>query len=94
MTEEKLISRSHLQKELKFYGVDMSTGDFNDLLAEMHHNLAPSWTSEQLLYHPYDALRFCAAIRSRSKDGLPDEMILRRLQNIRKQGLEDVSAAE
>lgn len=73
-----------LADELKSYGCDIDPDEFRDLTAEMLHNMHRAWTDEELLYHPYDALRYCAAIRARSQDSLPDDLILRTLVNTRK----------
>lgn len=81
-----LVAGARLEKELKFYGCDMDPGQFNDLLAEMHHNMHPAWNPEQLLYHPTYGATFVKAIRARSSDTLPEEMILRRLRNMQKAG--------
>lgn len=73
-----------LQEELKFYGSEMPDEDFNTLLSKVHEVLAPGLSEEQLLYQPTLAFRLCEIMRLRAGNGLPDEMILRRLQNIRK----------
>jgi hypothetical protein len=73
-----------LQEELKFYGSEMTDDKFNTLLSQVHEVLAPGLSEEQLLYQPTLALRLCEVMRLRAGAGLPDEMILRRLQNIRK----------
>jgi hypothetical protein len=73
-----------LEAELLLFGSPTDAVEFEEVLQELHAVLHPSWTSEQLLYHPREALRFCEAIRARCGQGLPDEMVLRRLTNIRK----------
>lgn len=73
-----------LQEELKFYGSQMTDESFNTLLSQVHEVIAPALSEEQLLYQPTLALRLCEVMRLRAGAGLPDEMILRRLQNIRK----------
>jgi hypothetical protein len=73
-----------LESELKLFGATVGAEQFKELLADLHNALHPSWTEEQLLYHPRDGLRYCEAIRARAGQGLPDEMILRRLNNLRK----------
>lgn len=76
-----------LETELKLYGCDVGADMFEETLANLMGAMFPNRNSEQLLYYPYDALRFCEAVRSATRcQGLPDEMILRRLQNIRKRG--------
>lgn len=73
-----------LEAELKLYGCDQDAIQFNEIVGELHAVLHPSWTFEQLLYHPRDAAQYCEAVRARCGRGLPDEMILRRLNNLRK----------
>ena len=41
-----------LKTELEEYGSDESPEDFNDILAELHHNLHPQWNTEEVLYRP------------------------------------------
>jgi hypothetical protein len=86
MTEPSLMSGGRLLTELQFYGCDLAPAAFNDLLTELHLSMNPQLNPEQLLYRPYDGLRYCAAVRARTRDSLPDEMILRRLRNIQKAG--------
>lgn len=73
-----------LTDELKLYGATVDADEFNDIIQELHAVMHPAWTSEQLLYHLRDGLRYCDAVRARCGQGLPDEMILRRLNNKRK----------
>lgn len=73
-----------LAEELKLYGSDTGAEDFNDIIGELHAVMHPMWNTEQLLYRPRDEVRYCEAVRARCGQGLPDEMILRRLNNIRK----------
>ncbi len=73
-----------LDKELELYGVSMEPKRFKELLGDLHINMHRAWTEEQLLYHPQDAIIFCHAVRHRCGPGLPDEMILRALNNLRK----------
>ena len=75
-----------LEKELEFYGCSMPADEFNDLLADLHHNMHRGWNSEQLLYRPSYGTVFVEAVRARSSQGLPEEMILRRLRNLSKKG--------
>lgn len=73
-----------LHKELKQFGCDLTPDQFRDIVLGLRQAMHGTWTDEELLYHPYDALRFCAAVRARSRDSLPDELVLRTLVNIRK----------
>ena len=75
-----------LADELALYGSGADPEAFREVLQELHAIMHPAWTSEQLLYRPADALRFCEAVRARCGPGLPDEAILRRLTNLRKHG--------
>ena len=73
-----------LDKELDLYGSQVTGADFNDILRELHKNMHPHLNTEQLLYETDAQHRFCEAVRARAGQGLPNNMILRRLQNIRK----------
>jgi len=76
-----------LEDELRLYGCDISAQDFESRLADLLAAMYPNMNTEQLLYYPDQAKQYCEAVRSSVKcPGLPDEMILRRLQNIRKRG--------
>lgn len=78
-----------LEDELRLYGCDLTPQDFENTLANLLAAMFPNVNSEQLLYEPCRAKRYCEAVRCSTKcHGLPDEMILRRLQNIRKRGPE------
>ena len=78
-----------LREELRILGYDggeYSEDEFRDIIQEVFAVLHPSWTDEQLLFRPPDGMRFCEAVRCRTSKGLPDELILRTLVNIRKSG--------
>ncbi len=76
-----------LEDELKLYGCEVSADEFESRLADLLAAMYPNLNTEQILYHPDNAKRYCEAVRCSVKcPGLPDEMILRRLQNIRKRG--------
>lgn len=76
-----------LEDELRLYGCNKSPTDFEDTLVTLLGAMYPQMNTEQLLYFPDLAKRYCEAVRSAvGCQGLPDEMILRRLQNIRKAG--------
>ncbi len=76
-----------LEDELKLYGCNLTPDEFEGILADLLSAMYPNVNSEQLLYDPNRALRYCEAVRSATGcKGLADEMILRRLQNIRKRG--------
>lgn len=78
--------RMLLAKELALYGCEMDPVEFNELLADLHHAMHPSWNPEQLLYAPTYGIVYVKAVRARSIGSLPEEMILRRLRNIQKAG--------
>jgi hypothetical protein len=76
-----------LADELRLYGCECDPLEFHDILVELLHAMHPDWNQEQLLYHPTDGLGYVRAVRCRARcDGLPEEVILRRLNNIRKNG--------
>ncbi len=75
-----------LIKELLRYGSPMSAMGFEKLLKELHEAMNPSGNIETLLYNPKEAIKFTDAVREKAGKNLPDEMILRRLQNLRKSG--------
>lgn len=75
-----------LEKELALYGSRISDAEFNATIKKLHAAMHPQWKGEELLYEPEHGRRFCAAVRARCGEGLPDNMILRRLNNIRKKG--------
>jgi hypothetical protein len=81
-----------LAKELKALGFDrgeFTLAEFRDVVQEVFAVLHPSWTDEELLFNPHDALRFCDAVRCRTCLGIPDNFILRTLVNVRKHALAD-----
>lgn len=76
-----------LEDELKLYGAKVTDpAAFCDILADVHHAMCPSLTVEQLTFRPSLGVVYIAAVRGRAGEGLPEEMILRRLTNIRKRG--------
>jgi hypothetical protein len=75
-----------LPDELSLYGATVDADAFNRMLLEIHQSMCPQWNAEQLLYHPTTNLVFVRAVQARAGEGLPEEMILRRLNNLRKRG--------
>lgn len=73
-----------LAEELKLFGSAVDAAEFNDTIQVLHAVMHPAWNAEQLLYQLDHAKRFCEAVRAGAGQGLPDEMILRRLNNTRK----------
>lgn len=68
------------------FGVNLTRQDLSDLMvsnfAEVYRD---SWTIDELLLHPREAVRFCDDVRR--KHGyfdLPDDIILRSILNRRK----------
>jgi hypothetical protein len=81
-----MMSPMKLEDELRLYGCDLTPQVFENTLANLLAALfPPNVSSEQLLHEPDRAKRYCDAVRrSTGCEELPDEMILRRLQNVRK----------
>ncbi len=74
-----------LSKELESLGCKLDETEFRETLLELHVILHPSWTDEELLFHPRDASVYCEAIRFKTEcSALPDHLILRTLINTRK----------
>src|SRR5580704_4561892 len=73
-----------LAAELKLYGVEFDTDQFNNLLTELRVAMAPTMSIEDFVCHLDDAKQFCNAVRSRVGGPLPDWVICRRLLNLRK----------
>ena len=74
-----------LKDELPRYGCDTAPQEFKEIVRELKAVMFPSWTDEELLYHPRNALDLVNAVRSRVRcGGLPDFLVLRALGNSRK----------
>lgn len=73
-----------LASELKQYGAKVSAEEFNDMLQELYYAMGYVLTVDEFLCHPDEAKRFCCEVRRKVGKKLPDDMILRRLLNIRK----------
>ncbi len=78
-----------LETRLRSLGYTDKQEEFETILADVFFALCPDWTDEELLFHPDDAKTYCHAVRCRTTKGLPDELILRALINIRKRGSEE-----
>jgi len=85
-TKKAPVSGCALATELAFYSCETDANEFNELLTDLHVNMHPSWSPEQLLYRPTYGTAFVNAVRARAGSSLPEEMILRRLRNIQKAG--------
>jgi hypothetical protein len=81
--------------EAKLYGWKEDYEAFMDVLAQVKNTMYAEWTDETLTFHPYDALRYCEAVRSLSKcQAIPDHFILSALVGIRKSYPERYAEAE
>jgi transcriptional regulator with XRE-family HTH domain len=80
----KRMSRK-LEDELEQFHCEWDAGAFREMLEENKSLFAPSWTVDELVCHPDEAKKFCNAIRSlEGCAGLPDDLILRTLMNVRR----------
>jgi hypothetical protein len=78
-----------LAEDLKALGYDGGEDEFRDIVGEVFAVMHPSWTDEELMCEPRDAMRYCEAVRSRTCQGIPDRLILRTLTNNRKRGSDE-----
>jgi hypothetical protein len=75
------------RQTMKFadFGVTEDPDQFTNSLADLFHGMYPSFTVDNLLVRPREALRYCDA--ARQKTGyfdLPDDIILQAILNRRK----------
>jgi hypothetical protein len=78
---------ARLSDSLPHYGIDTDPKMFVDQLNDMFHGLYPSFTLDDLLCRPREALAFCDAVRrGLGNYDLPDDLILRPMLNERKRG--------
>lgn len=74
-----------LEDELKAYRCTVDPEQFRDIIGDLKAAMYPSWSDEDLLHRPIEALRFCAVVRDRVRSlDLPDEIILGTMTNMRK----------
>ncbi len=74
-----------LEDELDEFGCEMDAGRFRELLEERKATTYPTWSIDELVCHPDEAKEFCVVIRTEANcAGLPDDLILRTLMNIRR----------
>lgn len=68
------------------FGIDLDREAFVDqLVEEFHGAYRDSWTIDELLLHPREALQFCDDVRRKHRYfDLPDDIILRTVLNRRK----------
>lgn len=78
-----LMARQSIDPEQ--HGVQMGKEEFIDLMVEEFNNAFRSWSIDELLLHPRQAMRFCDDVRYRHAFyDLPDDMILRAILYRRK----------
>lgn len=75
-----------LSEELKQNGFNDEPDVFRDILVDHMFNGFGSWTIDDLLCHPAEALEYCEGVRKRTGGNIPDYVILKTLLNIRKCG--------
>lgn len=81
----RLYEMKALQSRLVANGCDLSIVDFQDRLVDILSEMFSSWSVDELMLHPRDALDYCTAVRRQiSGPGLPDDLILRCLMARRK----------
>ena len=74
-----------LDDELKQYGCEINGEEFNQMLTDLHGTMNKGLNEEQLLYDCFKGVRFVETVRDLCNcPRLSAEMILRRLNNIRK----------
>lgn len=84
LTPKKKRVARRLEVELKDAGCNLSPKEFLDLLEERHASMHPDWTVDDLVCHPDEAKEYCEQIRAAVGAPVPDDIILRRLMNVRK----------
>ncbi|HMP57867.1 MAG TPA: hypothetical protein PKD86_00825 [Gemmatales bacterium] len=77
---------SRLVEELRSHGYQADPEAFRETLADVMFNGYGSWTIDDLLCHPEDALEYCRMVRQLTGSDLPDDLILKTLLNLRKRG--------
>jgi hypothetical protein len=79
-----LMSRG--QFDPREFGVDMDRADFMDQMAiEFNEAYKGSWSVDEMLLHPREALRLCDEIRRKhGYHDVPDDIILRSMMTRRK----------
>jgi hypothetical protein len=75
-----------LSDKLKAVGYQGGEEEFKDVVKELHGVMHPAWSVDRLLVNPPHETRYCAAVRARTCEGIPDEDILGALLNCRKKG--------
>jgi hypothetical protein len=80
-----------LASELRAFGLNMDAQMFRDAVAEIYTAVPRSFSPEDVLHHPDEAMRFGEDVRRKVgcaglPDIVPDMLILRTFLNIRKRG--------
>lgn len=74
-----------LETELEECDCRLSPAEFRELLEERKATTSPTWTIDDLVCHPPEAMAFCEQIRAETScPKLPDDLILRTLMNVRR----------
>lgn len=77
-----------LEPQLKEYGCDMSSHQFQVFVDSMWIEHTDYKTVDEMLVHPTDAIAYCNAVRQQGTEfsSLPEDLILRSLVAYRKAG--------
>jgi len=75
-----------LVDELRQFGYEDDPEMFREAISDYMFNAYGSWTVDDLLCHPTDAIEFCNAIRASFGKQFSDAIILKTLLNMRKRG--------
>jgi len=74
-----------LEDELAEFDCGLDPSAFRELLETRKHQMAPSYTVDELVCRPDDAKAYCNSIRSEAGcSRVPDFVILKALMNIRR----------
>ena len=85
LERRKALFVARLSDALTMYEVKLSVDEFKTLLVDRLHDLYPSFSVDELLVRPREAVEFCRSIRrTLGNFDVPDDMILRPLLNSRK----------
>lgn len=67
------------------YGFDGPIEAFDEVVVDLFHGSYPAFSVDELLVRPREGVRFCDAVRTKLGNyDVPDDLILRRLLNRRK----------
>lgn len=83
-----------IEDELRLYGCDATAQAFDETLQDVFTAMFATWTIEELERRPSHGVSYVEAVRRAMQcRSLEEEMVMRRLQNIRKSGKERRPAA-